>query len=441
MSRLLVRESNRPITAQKINERTLHQLGANSTITVVRCLKVIIVGNNVAGTTLAKAVRDADGSAEIEIHTDENMPYYPRPRLVDFIMGTIQEKDMPFYPLDWYGKNRLKLNLNSKVEKIDAAGKKVFVNGAWNSYDTLVLATGSSPFVPPLKGLPKKNVFVLRTIDDARKIRQAAPSCKHAIVIGGGLLGLESARSVCTGFPHLNVTILEYAEHILMRQLDHEGAEIFRKWIESTGARIITKAETEEVLGGDSVAGVRLKDGRTIEGDMVIVSAGTRSNLALARDAGLKVNKGIIVDSSLRTSDPNVFALGDVSEFNGQVWAMIPPALDEARVAAKKILGQEGPEYKGTIPSNTLKVVGMDLTSIGSVRSQHEPPEPGFEEIRTTTPDGKVYKKFVIKDGKMIGAILLGTKKEAVKVTKIIKEGEPIDKIKPRLSDPSYMFT
>ena len=404
-------------------------------------MKVVIVGNNVAGTTLAKALRDADAAVDIEIFTEEGMQYYPRPRLIDYLTGAIQEKDMPFYPMDWYVKSRLKLNLNTKVEKIDATNEKVLVNGSWVSYDRLVLATGSSSHIPPLKGLPKRNVFTLRTMADAKKIREAAVSSKHVIVIGGGLLGLESARGVCTGFPHLNVTILEFAEHILMRQLDHEGAEILRSWIESTGARIITKAETDEVLGGEAVEGVHLKDGRTISGDMVIISAGTRSNLGLAKDSGLKTNKGIIVDSSLRTSDPHIFALGDVTEFNGQVWAMIPPALDQARVAAKKILGQEGPEYKGTIPSNTLKVASMDLTSVGTVRSQHEPPEPGFEEIRAVTPDGKIYKKFVIKDGKMIGAILLGTRKEAVKVTKIIKDGEPVERIRPRLSDPSFSFT
>jgi nitrite reductase (NADH) large subunit len=404
-------------------------------------LKVAIVGNNVAGTTLAKALRDADANVEIEMFTEESMQYYPRPRLIDYLSGAVQEKDMPFHPMDWYDKNRVKLNLNAKVERVDASNKKIVVNGSWTQYDKLVLATGSSSYIPPLKGLPKKNVFTLRTFADAKKIREASAASKHVIVIGGGLLGLESARAVCTGFPHLNVTILEYAEHILMRQLDHEGADILQRWIESTGANIITKAETDEVLGGESVEGVHLKDGRTISGDMVIISAGTRSNLTLAKDSGLKTNKGIIVDSSLRTSDPHIFALGDVTEFNGQVWAMIPPALDQARVAAKRILGQEGPEYKGTVPSNTLKVVGLDLTSVGSVRSQHEPPEPGFEEIRAVTPDGKLYKKFVIKDGKMIGAILLGTKKEAVKITKIIKDGEPVDKIKAKLSDPSFAFT
>jgi nitrite reductase (NADH) large subunit len=403
-------------------------------------LKVLIVGNNVAGTTLAKSLRDADTSVEVELFTDENLQYYPRPKLIDLLSGAVQEKDMPFYPMDWYEKNRLKLHLSSRVEKVDRAQKKILVNGNWIVYDKLALAVGSGSFVPPIKGLPMKKVFTLRTIEDAKRIREAATSSKQVIVIGGGLLGLESARAVCSGFPHLKVTILEYAEHILMRQLDHAGAEILQKWIEGTGARIVTKAESDEVLGTDTVTGVRLKDGRVIEGDMVIVSAGTRSNLALAKDAGLTVNKGIVVDSSLRTSDPDIFAIGDVTEFNGQVWAMIPPALDQARIAAKKILGQETTEYKGTIPSNTLKVVGLDLTSIGTVRSQHEPPEPGFDEIRATSPDGKVYKKFVVKEGRMIGAILLGTKKEAVKVTRLIKTSEDISAIKERLTDPNYAF-
>ena len=401
---------------------------------------MIVIGNNVAGTTLAKSLRDADPSVDIDIYTDEGMPYYPRPRLVDYLVGTVQEKDMPFYPVDWYSKNRLNLHLSSRVERIDPLGRKVLVSGAWVPYDKLALATGSSSFIPPIKGLPKEKVFSLRTMDDARRIRQAAAESKHVIVIGGGLLGLESARGVCTPYPHLQVTILEYAEHLLMRQLDHEGAQILQGWIERTGARIITKAETDEILGATSVEGVKLKDGRVIEGDMVMLSAGTRSNMNLAKDAGLKINKGIIVDSSLRTSDPDIYALGDVCEFQGQVWAMIPPALDEARVAAKKMLGQPGPDYLGTVPSNTLKVSGFDLASIGIVRSAHEPPDSGLEEIRAVTSDGSIYKKFVIKDGKMIGAILLGSKKEALKVTKIIKEGQSVDKIRPMLSDPLYSF-
>ena len=403
-------------------------------------MRTLIIGNNVAGTNLAKALRDADANVEVEIFSDEAMPYYPRPRLIDYLAGTVDEPSMPFFPIDWYEKNRIKLNLRAKAEKIDPTGKKVLANGTWHPYDKLAIATGSGAFVPPLKGLPKENAFTLRTIEDARRIKQRANESVHLIVIGGGLLGLESARALCQSHPDLRVTVLEYAEHLLMRQLDHEGAQVIQKWLEDLGTKVVVKAEGEEILGGSKVTGVKLKDGRVMEGDLVLISAGTRPNLALARDAGLKVNKGLIVDGSLRTSNPDIFALGDVVEFEGRVWGIIPPALDEAKVAAKKMLGQPTPDYMGTVPSNTLKIMGLDLSSIGTVRSEHEPPEPSFEEIRAGTPDGKVYKKFVIRDGKMIGAILLGTKKDANKVAKMIKDGTPVGNIKSGLSDPDFAF-
>jgi len=404
-------------------------------------VRVIVIGNNVAGTTVAKAIRDSDKAANIDIYSEEATPYYPRPKLIDYLEGKVQEKDLPFYPLDWYQTQRLGIHLDHRAERIDRTEKRIQVQGKWQRYDKLILATGSSAFVPPFLGLPKENVFTLRTIQDAVKIRELAPRSKRVIVIGGGLLGLETGRGLCSAFPELHITIIESGEHLLMRQLDHEGADILQGWIEKTGARVLVKAETERILGeGAKAEGVSLKDGRRVDGDMIVVSAGTRPNTMLAKEAGLKVNRGIIVDPTLRTSDPDIFALGDVAEFNGQVWAMIPPALDEARIAAKKILDLPCPDYAGTVPSNTLKVAGFDLTSMGTVRSQHEPSEPGIQEIRAMTADRGIYKKFVIKDGKMVGAILLGTKKEGVKVTKLIKEGTTIEAIKDRLHDPSFAF-
>lgn len=404
-------------------------------------MKVIIIGNNAAGTTAGKGIRDASQEAEIDIFTEEPVPYYPRPRLIDFISGEVDEKDILFNPVEWYEKNRLNLHLSSKVDRVDVAGKKVLVGVDWHNYDKLVLANGSSAFLPPFGGLPKENSFTLRTLDDAKRIRKAAAESKRVVVIGGGLLGLETARALATGFPGLDITILEYAEHLLMRQLDHEGAKILQDWISEAGTKVVTKAETEELLGdGDVATAVKLKDGRVVECDMVVVSAGARSNLQLAKEAGLDVNRGVIVDGSLRTSREDIYAIGDVAEYGGRVWGMIPPALDQARIAARKVLGLGGPDYTGTVPSNTLKVMDIDLTSIGTVRGEHETPEVGFEEIRAITPDRKVYKKFVIKDGKMIGAILLGTKKETGNVAKMIREGTSVEDIRDRLSDPGFDF-
>jgi len=401
-------------------------------------MRVVVIGNNVAGTNVANAVRDADKDITVEVFTDENTAYYARPKLIDFLAGEVKEEELLFYPVDWYEKNHITLNLGTKIEKVDPAKKTVTAGGRELAYDRLVLANGSSSFVPPLKGLPKERVFTLRNLDDASRIRRAAESAKRTIIIGGGLLGLEAARALATGFPHLKVTVLEYAEHLLMRQLDHEGATMLQKWVEALGTKVLTHAQTEEVLGESSVSGVRLKDGRVIEGDMVLISAGARPNLGLAKDAGLKVNRGIVVDPSLRTSDPDIFAVGDVAEFDGKTWGIIPPALEQARIAGKVIAGQEAPPYKGTIPSNTLKVMGFDLMSIGTVRSEHEPPAADFEETRSVSKDGKVYRKFVFKGDEMMGAIIMGTKKGVPKVTKIIKEKKPVGDLKPRLSDPEF---
>lgn len=398
------------------------------------------MGNNVAGTNVAKGVRDADASAEIDVYTDEPVEYYARPKLIDFIAGAVDEDSMRFYPRDWYVKNRINLHLSSKVDALDLAAKTVSVNGASHPYDKLVLATGSSSFVPPFKGLPKRGVYTLRTLADAKSIKTAASGSRQAIVIGGGLLGIETARALATSFPTLRITILEYAEHLLMRQLDHEGASMLQEWIEAMGAKVLTRAETDEVLGADSVSGVKLKDGRVVDGDLVVVSAGARANVGLARSAGLKVNRGVFVDSAMRTSDPNTFAVGDVVELDGKTWGIIPPALEQARVAAKTVLGLEAPPYKGTVPSNTLKVAGINLSSMGTVRSEHEPADPGFEEVRVKVPGEKLYKKFVIRDGRMVGAILLGTKKDWPKISKTISEGRLVGGFKERLSDPGFSF-
>ncbi len=401
-------------------------------------MKIVIVGNNVAGTNAAKSIRDTDKDAEIVMFTDEETAYYPRPKLIDFVAGAVKESELPFYPMDWYAKSRIELHLGSHVERLEPASREIVVDGRRVGYDRLVLANGSSAFVPPLKGLPKEGVFILRTLADARRIKEAAAEARSSILIGGGLLGLETARALASGFHGLRITILEYAEHLLMRQLDHEGAAILQGWVEALGTKVLTNAETEEVLGSAGVTGVRLKDGRVIEGDMVVISAGARPNLTLAKEAGLEVNRGVVVDGSLRTSDPDIFAIGDIAEFEGKVWGIIPPALDQARIVGKKIVGQDAPEYKGTIPSNTLKVMGFDLTSIGTVRSEHEPPEAEYEEIRAVTPDRSVYKKFVFRGDELVGAILLGSKKDANKVTKIIKEGQSIAALKPKLADPGF---
>jgi len=402
-------------------------------------MKVVIIGNNVAGTTTAKSIRDLRPDIDINVFAEERYHYYPRPMLIELIAGKIDEKSLFFYSDDWYIKNRIKVHLNTPVEAIEPEEKRVSAGGKWFEYDALVIATGARAFIPPMKGLPKKNVLPLRTLDDAKAIIAAVTKANAAVIIGGGLLGLETARAIKTAKPEIAITVLERGDFLLKRQLDDEGGGILRALIEEIGVDVITEAEVEEIVGGEAVEKIRLKDGKEIDAQLVIVSAGIRANTELAEKANLKINRGVVVDDGLCCDVGNrIFAVGDVAEHDGRTWGIIPAALEQAKIVARKIIGQEGPDYGGTVPSNTLKVMGIDMTSIGTIN----PPEgQGFEEIRAKSEDGRVYKKYVLKDGKLVGAILLGSRKEIGKVTKLIKEGADISGLKSALRRVEFDFS
>jgi nitrite reductase (NADH) large subunit len=398
-------------------------------------MKIIVVGNNIAGITAAKSIRDLSPDAEIIIFADEAYHYYPRPMLIEFIAGSVPEEKLFMNKPEWYAKNRLDVRLDTKVERIDAAKKAVLAAGAWHGYDRLVLANGASPFVPPIPGLPKKWVLALRTLDDAKRMRARAPDARSTAVIGGGLLGLETANALRRARPGMKVHLIEMGDYLLPRQLDAEGGAILEKMISPLGIDLHPKAEVSSVDGTDEEMLVRLKSGESIEAQLVVVSAGVRPNLQLAKDAGLAVGRGLTVDSGMRCSPGDgIYAAGDVAEFEGRTWGIIPVALEQAKVAARKALGAETPDYKSAPPANTLKVMGIDLTSVGLVAN----PGAGHEEIRAISPDGNVYKKYVIKDGKLVGAILLGTKKGAVAVQKMVKDGADIAPIMDMLPDWTY---
>ena len=400
-------------------------------------MKIVVVGNNVAGVTTAKAIRDLSPEAEIVIFSAEPHHYYARPMLIEFIAGSIPEERILMNKPEWYAKNRLDVRLSTRVEKIDATKKAVLAGGEWHAYDRLVLATGASPFVPPIPGIPKKWVMTLRTLDDAKRIKERAPSIKSAVIVGGGLLGLEAANALRRAHPGMKVHILEMGEYLLPRQLDREAGMILEKLMLPLGIDLHPKADTSSIDGTDEEMVVMLKSGETIETQLVVISAGVRPNLQLAKDSGLTVGRGLAVDSEMRCSPVDgIFAVGDVAEFQGVVWGIIPVALEQAKVAARKALGIEGPEYRSIPPANTLKVMGIDLTSVGLAVN----PGAGHEEIRASSPDGKVYKKYVVKDGKLVGAILLGTKKGALAVTKMVKDGADVSGIKAKLVDVNYDF-
>jgi nitrite reductase (NADH) large subunit len=306
--------------------------------------------------------------------------------------------------------------------------------GKREPYDFLLLANGASSWVPPIKGAEKEGVFTLRTLDDALAIIDWIKDHPDVVIIGGGLLGLEIARAIRTRGG--SVQIVEFFPRLLPRQLDTEGAFVLQSQIEKMGIKVQLGIVTEEILGDGKVEGLRFKNGEGLDAQTAIVAAGVRPNIRLASEAGLETDKGIIVDDSLQTSHRGIFAAGDNVQHREKIYGIIPASFNQARTAAMNIAGLEK-QYAGTVPSNTLKVVGLDLTSIGIVT----PEEGEAEELRKTDKEKAVYKKIVIQDGKLVGAIWMGTKQNINEINRIILQQIDVERWKDVLLDEDFDFS
>ncbi|MHB0856449.1 MAG: NAD(P)/FAD-dependent oxidoreductase [Anaerolineae bacterium] len=366
-------------------------------------MRLVIVGNGVAGVTTARFLIDRDPSLDITIVSEEPYHYYPRPRLIDLVAGSASPDKMSVYPPAWYEQRGIKTLLGRRVTSImPPEHQVVLADGERLAYDNLVLATGARNFVPPIEGADLTGVRTLRSMDDAFSILERVGQIKHATMLGGGLLGLDLA--VALRAHDIGVTVVELLPRLLPRQLDAEGAAILQRMIEDAGVQVVTGDSCTAVEGAGVVERVRLKSGRSWETGMVAISAGIRSNLDLPRAAGLDCNLGVQVDEHLQTSASDVYAVGDVAEFEGRVWGIIPAALAQARVLADYLSGSASAAYHGIVPSTTLKVTGVVLTSIGEVNPQ----EPGFREVRDQDAAKGTYRKLVIREGRVVGAIVLG---------------------------------
>jgi nitrite reductase (NADH) large subunit len=379
--------------------------------------KIVIIGNNVSGTFTAQNIRNLNEDAEIEIFTQEKYPYYTRVNLPELISEQIKIDDLITFNENWYANKGIKLNLNTRIKKINPKSKTLEIEGRNSpiTYDKLVLALGSTPNIPPIKNAlkfkdEKKGVFTLRSIYDALEIKDfiSEKKAKNAVIIGGGLLGLELANQINN--KGLNTTVVEFFPRLLPRQLDIECGEMLKKEIEDKGIKVILDATTEEILGNGLVTGIRIKGGEEIEADLVLIQAGIKPTIDIAKDANIKTNRGIIVNKYLETSEKDIFAVGDCIEYNEQIWGIIPASMEQSKIVAASVLGLKKVEYKGTTPKNTLKIVGLDLTSIGTIDPTKDA-VGGWEILKKADKKDCCYQKLVLKEGKLKGAILFGDTK------------------------------
>lgn len=398
-------------------------------------MRVIIVGNGLAGIISAKTLRELDKKVEIEVFAEEKYHYYPRPNLIEFLAGTIPLERMFAFPQEWYREQNINIHLGKPVTRIFPDSQEIEVaGGKKEKYESLLLANGSFSFIPPFKGTDKKGIFALRTLDDAFELLEYLKNHQRVVVIGGGLLGLEIARAMKSR--GARVDVVEFFDRLLPRQLDIQGASLLKAQVENMGINVHLGLATEEILGQNDVRGLRFKGEREIEMDMAIVAAGVRSNIRLAKEAGLETDRGLVTDDYLQSSNPKIFGAGDVIQHRGRVYGIIPSSFNQARVVASNILGKKE-KYEGTVPSNTLKVAGLDLASIGLVN----PEEGTSEEIRKEKKEEGIYKKVVIQKGVVVGAIWMGTKKGVNEINRIISQKINIEKHKISLLEDDFDYS
>lgn len=380
--------------------------------------RVVVLGNGIAGVTAADHVRRRHPECRIDLVADEAHPLYNRMGINRLIYGRSAMAGLYLNPDAWYDERRIETWLNTRAVGIDRTASEVELGtGERLPYDRLILALGSSAAVPRIDGFGGRGTFVVRSAEDALSIRAFAQRewCREALIAGGGLLGLEAGYAL-----HklgLHASILERSDRLLRRQLDDRASEYLRRYLEGLGMSIVTRAETAAALGDERLSEVLLRDGRALPADLLLVCAGITPNAELAREAGLAVERGVTVDDSMRTNDQRIFAAGDVAEHRGRVHGLWPAAVEQAEVAACAALGEEK-AYRGTVPVTILKVVGIELTSIGRFEA-----ETGDEEIVLEDEAAGRYRKLVIADGRIAGAILLGSAGDASPVVTAVKRG------------------
>jgi nitrite reductase (NADH) large subunit len=397
-------------------------------------MKAIVIGNGLAGTMAAKTLRELDAGVEVVVFAEEKYPYYPRPNLIEYVAGKLPYERLFAFPAEWHVRQKLDIRLGTPVRKVHPASREVELDGGKReACDVLLVANGASSFFPPIKGLDKKGVFALRTLDDAQAIIDHVRAHPRAAVIGGGLLGLEIARAIRSR--GAEVEVVEFFDRLLPRQLDAEGAAVLRGQVEGSGIKVRLGVITEEILGQNDAAGIRLKGGAEVGADTVIIAAGVRPNLDLARDAGLAIDRGLVIDDRLQTSH-QVFAAGDGVQHRGKLYGIIPASFDQARAAAYNMLGQER-KYEGTTPSTTLKVAGLYVTSLGLAN----PEGPGYEEIRRVKKEEGAYKKIVLQDGVLVGAVWMGTKKGVTEIARAVAARAKVNQWKNTLLEDSFDFS
>lgn len=381
--------------------------------------RLVVVGNGMVSLRFLERLCDrAPGRYDVTVIGAEPSPAYNRVLLSALLAGDVDEEGCRLREAVWYDGQRIRLRTGRPATAIDTANRTVTVGEDRIGYDRLVLATGSVPIMLPKPGMDLPGVMAFRDLAHVDTMRALKGSGRRAVVIGGGLLGLEAAY----GLARLGVetTLLHVMDRLMERQLDARAAALVRDAMERKGVRVLLQADTAAIEGEGRVEAVRLMDGAVLPADIVVVAVGVRPRVDLARDSGLAVGRGIQVDDGLATSVPGLFAIGECAEHRGLVYGLVEPGYEQADVLARRLAGEHA-AYSGSTVATSLKVSGLPVFSAGEIAD-----DAGGEPIVLSCPRAGIYRKLVVRDGRLAGALLVGDIGEGPWYRELIRTGEPV---------------
>jgi nitrite reductase (NADH) large subunit len=379
--------------------------------------KLVLVGNGMAGVrAIEEILKISEDLFDITIFGSEPHPNYNRILLSKVLQGDTEVKDITLNDWEWYEENNITLYTGETVTKINSDKMVVETEkGRVVPYDELIIATGSVPFILPIPGADKQGVTAFRDIKDTDVMLEASKKYKKAAVIGGGLLGLEAARGLLN--LGMDVSVVHLAPTLMERQLDETAGRLLQKELENQGMKFLLEKATEEIYGADRVEGLKFKDGTHLEADLVVMAVGIKPNIELAKESGLSVNRGIIVNDYLQTDLPHVYSVGECAEHNGIPYGLVAPLYEQAKALAGHICGQETAPYKGSVLSTQLKVSGVEVFSAGDFMEGEDK-----KSLKIFDEQDGIYKKIVLKGNKIVGAVLFGDSKEGNRLFSMIKK-------------------
>ncbi|WP_347551239.1 nitrite reductase large subunit NirB [Pseudalkalibacillus hwajinpoensis] len=387
--------------------------------------RILVIGNGMAGIRCVEEIVKLEPNAyDITVIGKERTPAYDRIQLSTVLQGNGTVDELLIKPLDWYDEQKVTLRTDEAVTEIDKDQRLVYTNkGGALPYDRLIIATGSNPFIIPFPGIDKKGVITFRDIDDCNAMIESAKTKRKAVVIGGGLLGLEAARGLLN--LNMEVSVVHNTDALMDRQLDATASKMLKDELEQQGMTFLMEKETTHVTGDEHVSGLAFKDGEEIEADLVVMAVGIKPNIALASETGLETNRGIVVDDFMKTSHPGIYAVGECAEHRGIAYGLVAPLYEQAAVLAKSISGDESGPYEGSVVFTKLKVSGVDVFSAGLFQE-----EEGVKAIRIHDESEGIYKKIMIADQKIVGTVMFGDTSDSSRILSYMRSEMNVEKMK-----------